>query len=325
MIRMKDLKTYLIIGLALVLFAGCKEKKKPSLAGEDPVEISDLIDFFPEKKAPYSFSDSVILRREKDSMLVSYSIFTRFVPDSLLRPVFGKNEKPKFYPLARIKGADELYLIAKGILGNKRAAYILAFDKDNNYLDGIPMLVLDNAANTQQIASIDRNAGIHLTVIRRNSDGSISEGRNVYGYGAGTGKFSLIMTDPLDDKPTELINPIDTFARKHKYSADYGPGGMNVVSIRDGRRSDRLSFFIHIDKDKGNCTGELKGEAIFRSATMAEYRQGGDPCVLRFIFTSNSVTLKEVEGCGAHRTLRCSFDGRYSKRPKPKAKTAKKK
>ncbi len=54
---------------------------------------------------------------------------------------------------------------------------------------------------------------------------------------------------------------------------------------------------------------ELKGEALFKATNVAEYREGGDPCVLRFIFTSSSVTLKEVEGCGSHRGLRCSFDG----------------
>ncbi len=46
----------------------------------------------------------------------------------------------------------------------------------------------------------------------------------------------LIMTDALDDKVTELTNPIDTFSRKQKYTADYGRGKMNLVSIRDGRK-----------------------------------------------------------------------------------------
>ena len=44
----------------------------------------------------------------------------------------------------------------------------------------------------------------------------------------------LVMTDALNDKVTELINPIDTLLRKHKLSADYTNGKMNMVSIRDG-------------------------------------------------------------------------------------------
>jgi hypothetical protein len=137
----------------------------------------------------------------------------------------------------------------------------------------------------------------------------------------------LIMTDPLEDNVTELINPIDDLSRKNKYAADYGTGKMNLVSIRDGRKSDRLSFFVHFDKSSGACTGDLKGEAIIKSAAIAEYREGGDPCVLRFSFTSSTVTVKELEGCGSHRGLRCSFDGIFirKKGPKPAAKKQTKK
>ena len=53
----------------------------------------------------------------------------------------------------------------------------------------------------------------------------------------------LIVTDALDDKVTELTNPIDTFSRKQKFTGDYGSGKLNLVSIRDGRKNDRLSFY----------------------------------------------------------------------------------
>jgi len=117
----------------------------------------------------------------------------------------------------------------------------------------------------------------------------------------------------LEDRPTELINPIDTLTKKHKYAADYTSGKMNLVSIRDGRRPDRLNFFVHFEKGK-DCSGELKGEAIIRSANTAEYNKDGDPCKLKFIFSSSSVTLKEVEGCGSYRPLNCSFNGSFSKK-----------
>jgi hypothetical protein len=153
---------------------------------------------------------------------------------------------------------------------------------------------------------------------RRNADGSISDGKDVYGLNRETGKFMLIMTDALDDNVTELINPIDTFPRKYKYAADYGNGKLNLVSIRDGRKNDRLSFFVHFDKNSGACSGDLKGEAIIKSPVVAEYREGGDPCVLRFRFASSCVTVKEVEGCGSHRGLRCSFNGTFPRKKEPK-------
>lgn len=98
----------------------------------------------------------------------------------------------------------------------------------------------------------------------------------------------LIMTDALEDKVTELINPIDSFARKQKFTADYGSGKMNLVSIRDGRKKGMITFFIHFEKDNGNCTGELKGEAKMISNTMAEYKEAGQPCSIQFNFTSST-------------------------------------
>ena len=47
------------------------------------------------------------------------------------------------------------------------------------------------------------------------------------------------MTDPLDDRVQEVINPIDTFARKNKFSADYVKDKMNIVSIRDERKAGK--------------------------------------------------------------------------------------
>jgi hypothetical protein len=133
------------------------------------------------------------------------------------------------------------------------------------------------------------------------------------------------MTDALEDKPTELINPIDTLPRKNKFSADYGSGKMNLVSIRDGKRNGLIRFFIHFEKGNGECTGELKGEATIRSSNMAEYREDGDPCILKFIFSGGSLSLKEEEGCGSRRGLQCLFDGSFERKKEIKPKPADKK
>lgn len=307
-------KKYLLLVLAVSLLAGCKDKKKPSLSGDDPVEIADFIDFFPTKELPYQFSDSVLLKKEKDSLLISSKVFAQFVPDSLLNKAFGKGVKTKIYPLAKtVVSKAETYLFAKAIAGDKKLIYVLCFDTKNEFIAGMPILRLDQLSSTQQTAVMDKRYTITKTVQRKNADGGVGEGKDVYVLNADAKNFMLIMTDPLDDKITELINPIDTLSRKNKFSADYGPGKMNLVSVRDGRKSDRISFFIHFEKDNGACTGELKGEAIMRTSTTAEYREAGDPCILKFIFTSSAVTLKE-ESCGSRRGLKCSFDGSFGKR-----------
>ena len=76
--------------------------------------------------------------------------------------------------------------------------------------------------------------------------------------------------------------------------------------------------------EKGTCKGELRGEASITSPNVAVYRENGDPCVLQFTFGANAVTMKEVQGCGNYRDIKCFFEGTYP-RKKEKPKPAKKK
>src|SRR5258706_1003234 len=307
-------RKYPMLILALVIISGCRHKKH-SLSGEEPIEVNDFIEFFPAVKLPYSFTDTIFQKKEKDSLLISYKIFTQFVPDSLLGKAFGKNVKPKIYPMGKIEVPKaETYLFVKTVSGDKRIAFILSFDKKQNFLAAMPVLRLDQNASTTQSFIMDSKYTFTKTLVRKNPDGNTSEGKDVYVLNGDAKNFMLIMTDALDDKPDEIINPIDTLSRKNKLSADYTAGKMNLVSIRDGRRNGRLSFFIHFEKNNGECTGELKGDAILINTNIAEYRQNGDPCVLRFSFASSSLSLKEVEACGSHRGLRCSFDGNFMRK-----------
>lgn len=322
-------RKYLVWLIAIMVIAGCRQKKKPSLSGEEPVEVSDFIDFFSPLALPYQAGDTIFQKKDKDSLLISYKVITQFVPDSVISKVYGKNVKPKIYPIGKTNVSDEkIFLLIKTYNATKKALFVLGFDKKNNFIAGMPVLQPDQLTSTTQSVTVDKRLAITKTVMRKNPDGTTSEGKDVYDLSMTDKKFSLAMTDPLEDK-TELINPIDTLPRKSKYAADYSNGKLNLVSIRDGRKGDRVSFFIHFEKNNGECTGELKGEAMFRTANTAEYRKGGDPCVLKFIFSSSSVTLKEVEGCGSRRGLNCSFDGSFARKrnPKPPAtsKTAKKK
>lgn len=317
---MSVFKTYCLVIFAALAFSACKSKKA-SLSGEDPVEVGDFIDFFPEARLPYRFADTTLLKKDKDSLLISHKVFSQFVPDSVIAHAFAKGSKLKVYPMARIKAkTKETYLFAKVISGEKRAGFVLGFNKDDEFIGALPVLQLDNSNATTQTADIDSRYVLSSKVSRRNRDGTTSEGSDQYILN-NDGGFQLILTEALDDKITELINPIDTFSRKQKFTTDYGSGAMNLVSFRDSRKNGRLMFFIHFEKNKGQCIGELKGEARMRTATMAEYREPGDPCALEFNFTSSSVTIKEVGGCGARRGLRCSFNGTYFRKKvaKPKA------
>lgn len=305
----------LFILILVITLGSCKGKKKISLSGEDPVEISDFIEFFQPVNPPVQFSDSSLAKKEKDSLLISYKVFTQFVPDSVLRKVYAKGVKPKIYALGKtVVPKAEQYLFVKTMSADKKAYFLLAFDEKEQFIAGMPLLRPDKQSSTSQSATLDRKYTVTQTMARKNRDGTVSEGKEVYVLNVPARNFMLIMTEALEDKLTELINPIDTLPRKHKWSADYANGKMNLVSVRDGRKNDRITFFIHFEKENGACIGELKGEAMIKSANTAEYRQEGDPCRLKFIFSANAVTLKEQEGCGSRRGLNCSFDGSFARK-----------
>ncbi len=301
--------------LALVMLTGCKQKKKPSLSGDDPVEVSDFIGFFQPVKLPYQVHDSIFSKKDKDSLLISHKIFKQFVPDSVLAKVYGKGVKPKIYMMGGAENPKgETFLFIKTGTKHIQSVFVLAFDNKQQYVAGMPVLRLDNNRATVQSMAMDRNFGITRAVLQRNGDGSMSDGKDVFVLNPDTKNFLLIMTDALNEKITELINPIDTLPRKHKLSADYSAGKMSMVSVRDGRRANQLSFFIHFEKNNGACSGELKGEATIKTSNTAEYRKEGDPCVLKFIFSATAVTLKEEESCGNRRGLNCAFDGSFARK-----------
>lgn len=319
------MKKFLYLLLALILIMGCK-RKKPSLSGEDPVEFVDFVDSYPAVQLPYQISDSALNKKENDSSVISNKIFNQFVPDSIPGTLLGKNGTPKIYPLAKIENLkDAKLLIAKIVQGEKKAAYIIAFNDNAQFTGSMLFLRPDDDPTTRQVSSIDKQFSINKAVFRSNKEGVTSDGREVFGYSKADGQFSLIMTDVLDENAVELINPIDTQSKKNKFSGDYLMDKKNIVSIRDGKKPGTFNFFVHVEKNSVECTGEIKGDAVFSNANTAVYRTGGDPCVLQFSFTANSVILKEIEGCGARRELNCSFNGNYPKKKEPKPQTTKKK
>ncbi len=308
-------KSLFIISSILVLLSSCAEKKKPSLTGDEPVEISDFINSFELVKPGFEWADSMLAKKEKDSLLVSYKIFTQFVPDTVLKKEFGKNVKPKIYMLKRVEvEKQETYLFVKAMQADKKVIFILCFDTKNNFIAAMPLLKNDGHTSTTQVSGLDRRYSIYKTTYIKKTDGSTGEGREVYVFNADVKQFILIMTDALDDRVREVINPIDTLGRKNKFSADYVKDKMNIVSIRDGNKAGNINFFIHFDKNNGECTGELKGTASFTKTNIAVYRQAGDGCVLQLIFTAASVSIKEMEPCGAHRGIKCYFEEKYPRK-----------
>lgn len=318
-------KKLILIVILGFLVVSCNEKKKPSLSGDEPVAVEDFISAFEPVKPTYEITDSIFSGKDADSLLISYKVFTQFIPDSVLSKAFGKNVKPKIYMMNRVEAeGQETYLFVKAMNANKKKLFILCFDKEKKFNGSLILLSNEKNNSVSQVAGIDRRYSIYRNSYQKMQDGSVREGRDVYVYNADAKQFILIMTDSLDDRINEVINPIDTLSRKHKFSADYVKDKMNIVSIRDADNPGKLNFYIHFDRTKGECTGELKGVASFKKANVAEYRQAGDICILQFTFSSSSVSIKELGPCGTHRGVKCSFDGYYPRKKELAKKIVKK-
>jgi hypothetical protein len=312
----------LLFGLALVALAACNNKK--TTAGEKTYTYDEFAASFKKATLPFALTDTGFLKNT-DTATIRDKDFIALLQVSAVNEIFGRGAKIKFIPLWKIEGpTEEDYFIIKAETSRKKASLLMIFNKDHQSKTGFDLLVPDNDAATMQTSSIDRNYSITKTTIKRNGDGVMSEGKDVYVYEKASKNFTLIMTDPLDEKELVLINPIDTLSKKHKLAGDYVKDKKNIVSIRDGRKPDLLTVFIHIEKSP-DCTGEIKGDATITSPTTAIYRQGGDPCMLQLNFSGSSVRLTELEGCGSRRGLDCKFDGSFPRKKQSVTKLTKSK
>ncbi len=310
------------IFIMALLFIACSSKKTTEEKDEGFI-YGQFSTRFKTATVPFVLTDTFLLKN-KDTASISGNTFEAFIADSLKNKLFGLKAKIKFVPLYAIKvSEEEHYYIVKGETGSRKAALLLAFIKDQ-FVAAFPFLTPDEDDGTQQQGSIDKSFSISKTIHKKSGD-VLSEGKDVYVFNKDAKAFTLIMTDPLDEKNIDLINPIDTLTKLNKMAGDYSKDKRNIVSVRDGRRPNLLTVFVHIEKDN-NCTGELKGDAEITSSTTAVYREAGDPCILQFTFTSSTITLAEVEGCGGRRGLECSFNGSFSKKKvaKPKLEKGKK-
>lgn len=315
------MKPLLLLGgvLALFLLGACKSKKK-ILTGDEPVVIEEFIDFFDEVKLPLQLSDTSLIKPATDSLLINQKIFSQFVADTVLTRHFGKAAKPKIYPAGKATVKDaETYLLIKAFTPAKKIAFVLAFDKTKKFVASLPLIIADKDVVTTQLAAIDSRFTITTNLQRKTPDAQLLYRKNAYVFNS-EGVFTLILTESNDVAAIRnvLINPLDTLARKNKWSGDYVQDKNNLVSFRDGKTSTEYLVFVHFEKDKGACKGELKGKAKMNGTNKAVFAEQSDPCLLEFNFTPGSVTLKEAGACGSHRDIKCFFEGSFARKKAPK-------
>lgn len=308
--------------LLITVAISCKQGKK-NLNSDDNVSASEFVESFPAVVLPYNLSDSQLEKKISDSARINNKLVKQYIPDSVYKRDF-KGNAPKFYVLGRATDKNEdHYVLVKAASKDKQVAYVLCYDKEFAFKAGMPLVVSSSDKNLANEGGLDKR----FTIIRNRRktvrDGQVYYTKNVYVYNT-AGTFTLIMTESNEvSERDEIFNPIDSLKSSFKVSGNYIKDKRNFVTIRDGAKPNRILFFIHFEKNNGDCTGELKGEADLVQAGLARYSAQGDPCSLEFRFEGNKVTLTELSGCGNHRGIRCFFNDSYvRKQEKVKKKTS---
>ncbi len=309
--------------MTVLLLGACKSGKK-SMTGDDAVTVNDFIDFFQELTLPYALADTQINRKLSDSLLIDHSVLSQFVPDSVYEKDFGK-ATPKFYALGKMSDKEKTFVLIKAATQEHQIGYVTVFDKNNVFTAAMPFV----RNNRNRKKSIRGSISKRLTVTT--SETTLAAGvaqyykLNEYMYGDAA-NFILIKIE--SNEPViaeEVYNPIDTLPQTHAYSGDYVKDKKNFVSVRDAENERKVLFFIHFDRGE-ECSGEIRGEAVWIKPDVAQFRQAGNPCVLEMHFGKNGVTLREEQACGNYRGIRCEFAGSFAKKKmKEKADTSSKK
>jgi hypothetical protein len=314
------MKRWVLLSLLIICFA-CKDKKI-DFSGEVPLKAEDFITVFPKITGSFLIADSNLVRKA-DTTRIGYKALVQFIPDSALKPFVGKDKKTLIRPVGIIEKENENYLILNFTKQKKTTAVVFVTDKKLSYLASKELITDQKTDQYYRFVSINKEPTFMINREKMSSDNTAKFTRAGWVYN-NEGFFMLVINDSNEDpEKTAVINPIDTLPRKNKWSGDYVKNDKNYISIRDGKDLNTYLFFIHFEKDKGSCVGELKGEFKLKTGTTAIYLQNGDPCVIDFNFSGNYVNVKEQGSCGNHRGIKCFFDDAYRK--KREAKTKKKK
>ncbi len=303
-----------ICALLLVLMASCGKKAK-DINADEAIETTDFIESFPLRELPIVFQQKDLKKIESDSFFIKNTVVLTFLPDSIFRAEFPRTKDVRFYRKGRYKAEEsgETYLFLSAEKKDKKNIYLLCFDANNVFKAAMPLVEKNNITGISTEGGIDKRLTVIKTRNTQSRDGKAYYNKSAYVYNT-EGLFTLILTEsnePVEEKT--VYNPIDTLSRKDPLSGDYEQDKKNFVSIRDGGKAGKLLFFINIEKPGNGCDGSLRGDMTQVKPRVYHYNKADDHCLLEFSFNGKSVQVRELEACGNHRGVRCSFDGRFRK------------
>jgi hypothetical protein len=300
----------------------CKEKQL-DLSGEVPIKQNDFFGIFKPMTLPFNVSDTNI-EKSSDTITIGLKAFLQFFPDSAFKTLTGNNRNLIIHPIGKIEKENEQYFIILITEKKKKQLAVFITTKKNKFLGSKELLNNDHQDEYFHSLLINKEPTFLLSKEKMGKDGQLLFSRTGWVY-SDLGIFMVVINDSNEDpKKLEVINPIDTLAKKNKYSGDYIKDKKNYVSIRDGKNANSYQFFIHFERNEGSCTGELKGELKMKTNNTGIFNENGDPCIIDFAFEGNEISIKEQGTCGNHRGIKCFFNDQFIKKKETKSKKIKK-
>jgi hypothetical protein len=311
---MKRICTIAALG---ILFFSCKNSTNEN----KPVTAEDFLKLYKTLTLSTNISDSG-LAKFGDTSTISPAVFTTFIPDSAVQNALSENvSKYIIHPAGIIHFKTTDYLVTKFTSGKIIKLVVFVLDDKHQYKNSLLLLNTQNNDDYTHSISITNEPTFIIKKEKINKDNKILYSRNGYAFNESSNLFTIVMNDTNEEKTGDIINPIDTLAALNKFSGDYITDKRNFISVRDGKNEHTYIFFIHFEKNKAACVGELKGEMSLVNETNAVYQESGDPCVINFKFTGSSVKVKEEGNCGNYRGINCPFDFTFKKKKLNKTKT----
>lgn len=285
---------------------------------EEEAGIKEFIKAFPNLKIPVSITDTN-LARFGDTTSINPALAEKFLPVPVNLPKQKGNATIEVKPIGKIKRKEETYLLIKHQLNKNAAVSVVVYDKENQFRDAKQLI--SNFNTDGYLYSVSINSEPTFMVSREIITRSNQQKYTRTGWAYSEGKFMVVINDSNEDNKRKnlIINPIDTLRKTFTYSGDYVKDKKNFISIRDGNNPHHYRFFVHFEKNNGECTGELKGELTMKDEKTGQYVSSGDPCVINFRFSSSRVEMKEEGSCGNYRGIKCFFNDSYKKKKEPKA------
>ncbi len=305
------MKNCLKIFFFFLIFTSCRNNQQHEQSANAPNELSDV---YKKIKLPFYAVDSTMQSQAKDSA-ISIKMFTSYFPDSIFIIPFGNDRKIVLQPVGKIEQrGKESYFLTFAKSHSLSALYLSVYDS-NRHIVTMPIIINQDDSVTNS-ASIDKKLTIVVNKEWRTKNNPYYN-RMIYAYN-NVGVFTTVLTETnLERRPeAAIINPLDTFPQRNKYSGDYNKGDKNHLFVRDAAGANEYLFFVHFQSGKSDekCGGELKGRFKMISENVGQYNVSGDPCNVNFTFKNNTVGVKENGSCGNYRDIKCFFNDVYTKR-----------